>query len=142
MRNLGTGPVSRLRIKTRLGWGDETCGAFLVPSPIDGARLRVIASAGGGWDHVSVSRPKRCPNWPEMDHVKRLFFDDSEVVVQFHVPAADHVNLAEFCLHLWRPQDVDVPRPPSWMVGPVPGQTVEESLGAGRTALAGQVGAE
>lgn len=35
--------------------GDDTCGVFVVPSPISG-ELRVIASADDEWEHVSVSR--------------------------------------------------------------------------------------
>src|SRR5690606_20343251 len=85
------------------GVGDETCGAFLVPSPIDQKPMRVIASANGGWDHVSVSRQHRCPNWPEMEHVKRLFFKDDETAMQLHVPPSDHISHHPHCLHLWRP---------------------------------------
>jgi len=98
--------------------GDETCGAFLVPSPTDQAFMRVIASSGEGWDHVSVSRRNRCPNWAEMEHVKRLFFKEDETAMQLHVPPSDHVNCHPYCLHLWRPQMVPIPRPPAAMVGP------------------------
>jgi hypothetical protein len=101
------------------GIGDDTCGAFLVPSPIDKAPMRVIASSEEGWDHVSVSRANRCPNWAEMEHVKRLFFKDDETAVQYHVPPSDHINCHPHCLHLWRSQTVEFPRPPAWMVGPV-----------------------
>lgn len=95
------------------GWlGDETCGMFVVPSPIDGAPMKVVASSGEGWDHVSVSRKNRCPNWPEMDHVKRMFFKDDEVAIQLHVPPRDHINQHNYCLHLWRPQLKDIPMPP------------------------------
>lgn len=99
--------------------GDETCGVFEVPSPIDGAPMMIIASSGGGWEHVSVSRRNRCPNWPEMSHVKGLFFRNSETVVEYHVPSSDHVNDHPNCLHLWRPTSVELPRPPGWMVGGV-----------------------
>lgn len=98
------------------GVGDETCGAFIIPSPIDRAPMRVIASSGEGWDHVSVSRANRCPNWIEMQHVRRLFFRDDETVMQLHPPIADHINVAVNCLHLWRPQHAEIPRPPAWMV--------------------------
>lgn len=98
--------------------GDETCGMFHVPSPIDRAPIRVIASSGEGWDHVSVSRQTRCPNWPEMEHIKRLFFKDDETAMQLHVPPSDHINCHPFCLHLWRPHGVEIPRPPAYMVGP------------------------
>lgn len=71
MRNLHERSANRFRIyHPQLGIGDETCGSFVVPSPIDGADMRVIASTGEGWDHVSVSRTKRCPNWPELEFVR------------------------------------------------------------------------
>lgn len=101
------------------GAGDETCGAFLVPSPTDHALIRVIASSGEGWDHVSASRPNRCPNWTEMEHVKRLFFKEDETAMQLHVPPSDHVNCHPYCLHIWRPLGAEIPRPPAYMVGPV-----------------------
>lgn len=100
------------------GWaGDETCGAFAVPSPIDRQPLCVIASNNEGWDHVSVSRKNRCPNWPEMCHVKSLFFRDDETAMQLHVPTSDHINNHPHCLHLWRPHDAEIPRPPGIFVG-------------------------
>lgn len=101
------------------GSGDETCGLFRIPSPIDRRLMVVIASSGMGWDHVSVSRQNRCPNWPEMDYVKDLFFRDDETVMQLHVPRSEHVNFHPHCLHLWRPVDGDIPRPPAYLVGPV-----------------------
>lgn len=101
------------------GIGDDTCGVFDVPSPIDGNVMRVIASSGGGWEHVSVSRKNRCPNWPEMSRIRDLFFRDDETVVEYHVPKSDHVSVHDYCLHLWRPTTVEMPRPPKWMVGGV-----------------------
>lgn len=80
----------------------ERYGAFVVLHR--GKRLRVIVSAGGGWDHVSVSCADRCPTWDEMSYVKRLFFYPQETVMQLHVPERQHINCHPFCLHLWRPQ--------------------------------------
>ena len=96
--------------------GDETCGAFMVPSPIDRQPLVIVASSGGGWDHVSVSRKNRVPNWAEMEHIARLFFRDDETAVQFHVPPSDHINVHDHCLHWWRSQDAPFPRPPGIFV--------------------------
>jgi hypothetical protein len=53
-----------------------------------------------------------------MEHVKRLFFKDDETAMQLHVPPSDHLSLHPYCLHLWRPQDREIPRPPSIMVAP------------------------
>jgi hypothetical protein len=86
-------------------------GAFLVPYPKTGASLRVIASNGDGWDHVSVSLEHRCPNWHEMDFIKRLFFAEDEWAMQLHPPPAKHINLHPYVLHLWRPQHETIPLP-------------------------------
>ena len=97
--------------------GDHGCGVFRIPSPIDSGALVVVASDGDGWDHISVSRANRCPNWPEMERIRRLFFRDEETVMQLHVPTSQHINVHPNCLHLWRPQNVEIPKPPGWMVG-------------------------
>lgn len=96
--------------------GDETCGAFQVPSPVNGEPLQIVASAGLGWDHVSVSKRRRTPTWGEMEHVKRLFFRPDEVAMQLHVPEAEHINLHPNCLHLWRSQTHEIPLPMNIMV--------------------------
>ena len=80
-------------------------------------RLRIVVSWDGGWDHVSVSHPTRCPTWEEMSYLARHFWPD-KAAMQLHVPASDHINCHPFCLHLWCPQQAEIPRPPSWMVGP------------------------
>jgi len=101
--------------------GDKDCGRFFIPSTVLSTPMCVIAcggAAGEGWDHVSVSLQYRCPIWAEMEKVKRMFFEDDETVMQLHVPVADHINFNPFVLHLWRPQNVEIPRPPGWMVGP------------------------
>lgn len=97
--------------------GDETCGMFIVPSPVDRGPIKIVASSGDGWDHVSASRANRCPNWAEMEFVKNLFFGTEETVMQLHVPRTDHVNVHPYCLHLWMPHERSIPRPPGWMVG-------------------------
>ena len=54
MRNLTFAPIGARRDKSLAvikhfgSTGDHTCGVFHVPSPIDGAPLRCIASAGSG----------------------------------------------------------------------------------------------
>ena len=107
------------RIKEFFGsYGDHTCGIFNIPSIIDKAGLKVIAASSDGWDHVSVSRKNRCPNWPEMDQIKRLFFHPRETVVQFHVPEDKHISFHPFTLHLWRSWSQIYDLPPSEWVGP------------------------
>jgi hypothetical protein len=79
----------------------------------------VIASDGLLWEHVSVSiyGEDRTPTWAEMCFVKSLFWDDGDCVMQLHPPSNEYINNHSFCLHLWRPTHVDIPMPPSIMVG-------------------------
>lgn len=92
-------------------------GAFFVPCRPGKPRFTVIASDQLGWDHVSVSLPDRCPVWAEMCKIKELFWDDEDAVMQLHPPKSDWVNNHDTCLHLWRPQVIAIPLPPSIMVG-------------------------
>jgi hypothetical protein len=62
------------------------------------------AEGVGDWEHVSVSRRSRCPEWHEMARVKQMFWDKTETVLQFHPPESEYVNLHPFCLHLWKPR--------------------------------------
>src|SRR6187399_954476 len=109
--------------------GDDGCGVFMVPSiHRERGMLRVVASDGDGWDHVSVSREDRTPTWEEMEQIFRLFFQSTETAFQLHVPAPDHINAHPYCLHLWRPHDVAIPRPDADMVGPAGVTLVEGSV--------------
>ncbi|MDE1904982.1 MAG: hypothetical protein KGH75_00845 [Rhodospirillales bacterium] len=110
--------LSHCRVR-QSDWPDDLFqGAFALQGPC-GAALLVLATTGGGWDHVSVSLRNRCPNWQEMEFVKRLFFREQETAMQLHVPPDDHISFHPYCLHLWRPNDGrEIPRPPPEMVGP------------------------
>ena len=104
-------------------------GAFKVK--FESYELRIIASDGMSWDHVSVSLPNRCPNWKEMSFVKDLFFDEDETVAQFHPKKSEYVNYHPYCLHLWRKQDEEFLLPPSIFVGPssaIQHQTLGENI--------------
>ncbi len=98
------------------GKGDDHNGIFVIPLK-HGQRVRVIASNGMGWEHVSVSRQDRPPLWDEMCQVKALFWDDEDCVIQYHPPRSEYVNNHPNCLHLWRPIGVTLPMPDSLLVG-------------------------
>ena len=72
----------------------------------------VIASWGGGWEHVSVCPANRTPDWTEMCAIKDMFWNDDEVVMQLHPAKSNYVNLMPNCLHLWRPIGQEIPVPP------------------------------
>jgi len=93
--------------------GDHENGVFRVPSPIDQQIMNIIASTSRTWEHVSISRRNRCPNWPEMSYIHRMFFKDDEPAMQLHVAGKDHINVVEYCLHLWRPTIETIPGVPA-----------------------------
>lgn len=92
--------------------GDHTCGAFLIPYPLTGVLLKVLASADAGWDHVSVSLSDRTPSWAEMSFIHRTFFKENEAAWEYHVPTDQHINIHPHVLHLWRKWYFKMPLPP------------------------------
>lgn len=107
-----TGPLA-----SNTSYGNN--GGFQIPASIGHKRASMfaIASDGEGWEHVSISTTHRPPTWGEMCFVKALFWDDEDCVIQFHPPRSDYVNNHPHCLHLWRPTEQQIPRPPSILVG-------------------------
>ena len=104
---------------------DIVDGWFLFEHPsMMELQILVIASNGSGWEHVSVSLKKgksqvaRCPRWSEMCFVKDQFWGKEDQVIQYHPKESEYVNFHPFVLHLWRPIGVEIPSPPSIMVGP------------------------
>lgn len=91
--------------------GDKGNGIFKIL--IYGIPFICIASNGGGWEHVSVSKTNRkIPTWEEMCKIKDMFFEEDETVVQYHPKKSEYVNRCECCLHLWRPLKEVLPTPP------------------------------
>ncbi len=79
----------------------------------------IFASDKMGWEHVSVyiiGNRKELPTWDEMCHIKDLFWDKTDTVIQYHPSEEDYVNNANV-LHLWSPTKEDIPTPPSVLIG-------------------------
>lgn len=105
-------------------------GAFIIPvrdNPKDS--YMIIASDGMGWEHVSVhvqvSKYKtgrlvydhdETPSWEEMCYIKGLFWDEDDLVVQYHPKKSDYVNNHENTLHLWRATGQEIIAPPIFLV--------------------------
>jgi hypothetical protein len=111
-------------------------GAFEIMGPC-GAVLRIIANdalepEADGWEHVSVSTKKRCPNWDEMCFVKDLFWEEEELVIQYHVPKSDHINNHPYVLHMWRDTLHPHPRMPGSRAVGLPDITQEEARELGK----------
>jgi len=109
----------KFRVRQGAMRSDERAGnnGMFVWRGLQGQRLHIIASDQMGWEHVSVSRTDRCPTWPEMCQVKDIFWDDTDTVIQYHPPKADYVSNHPYCLHMWRPIGIELPRPDAIFVG-------------------------
>lgn len=90
------------------------CGIFEIPLP---SKLTATVVADNGisdqqWEHISVSiwGTNRCLTWKEMCFIKDFFWKPEEIVIQYHPPKSDYVNIAENCLHLWKPK-FSIPTP-------------------------------
>ena len=94
----------------------------------DNYPVRVLASDGRGWQHVSVSirNSKKCPPWGVMCAVKELFWEPEDWVIQFHPAQSCYVNFHPGCLHLWKPVGQSFPVPDAIMVGPLQ-KTIDKS---------------
>ena len=114
-------PMEHLNIPKRFCSDDSYGFSGMFRFNMQGRMVRVIASDGGGWQHVSVSieRDKRTPTWEMMCVIKGLFWEDEDCVVQYHPPASVYVDFHPGCLHLWKPLLVDLPMPDPIMVGPM-----------------------
>ncbi len=81
--------------------GDYGCGVFKVF--VSGRSFYVIASDGGGWEHVSVTpcntKRKTCPTWEEMCVIKDMFFKPEECVVEYHPAKSEYVSNRQIKSH-------------------------------------------
>lgn len=104
----------------RLKTGDGNNGAFILPPLIGKRKFFVIASDGLGWEHVSVrmeeGKRNKTPTWAEMCHIKDIFWDEIDTVIQYHPSKTDYVNTHPHTLHLWRPTEMLIPVPPLELV--------------------------
>lgn len=96
-------------------------GWILMERRLDGAAYRrfptgkciaVIASDaveqdGRRWVHLSMSHPDHLPTWREVVAVRNAFLGPETRCIQIVPPASSHVNIHEFCLHLWHCHDGD-----------------------------------
>ena len=108
---------------------DADGGRGLLRFPESGYAASVIWSNGLGWDHVSIAPLiyNRIPSWDDMSTLKDIFFQDEETVIEYHPPKSQYVNTMQNCLHLWRPQNAEIPLPPSILTGFRYGQSMQEA---------------
>lgn len=69
------------------------------------------------WEHLSISFKNKLPSWNCMQEMKEIFWEDEEVCFQLHPAKSEYINNHEYCLHIWKPLNVDIPLPPTILVG-------------------------
>lgn len=111
-----------LHITAKKGWKilDHNIDGIAFVLYHKGRKRTVIASWGGGWEHVSINDMKETPTWEEMCELKDIFWKEDESVVQYHPAKSEYVNNLEHCLHLWKPIEKysgALPIPDSLLVG-------------------------
>lgn len=85
--------------------------------PVSQKRYFTIFTSSMGWEHASVSQPNKTPSWEIMCRVKDIFWTEDECCIEYHPKKEDYINNHEHCLHIWKPIGVELPMPPSIMVG-------------------------
>lgn len=78
---------------------------------------RAIEDDGHIWLHVSMAHPHRMPTYEELADVKERFIGADKKAVMVFPPKSVHVNIHNFCLHLWHRMDGDSLPEFSGMIG-------------------------
>lgn len=94
----------------------ESAGFTMVSKLDDGMSFRkgslsVIYSIskeldGKEWLHVSLARPNKYPPYEEIKYVKNIFIGNSKAIMVFP-EAREHVNIHNYCMHLFTCLDDD-----------------------------------
>jgi hypothetical protein len=113
--------LNKVRLPLGQPWGSTPADGFngFFSLLINGLKIKVIASDGEGWRHVSVSidNSEMTPSWSVMCQVKDLFWEPEDWVVQFHPAQSQYVNNHPGVLHLWQCTKEKFPQPDRLMVG-------------------------
>ena len=128
-------PPNEYRLRTTMTYvgstdADGMNGAFSIPLNGFGHKLIANCIVSDGfdgeerprvpWEHVSAHILEfgrtRMPTWSEMCAIKDTFWNEDELVVQYHPPKSEYVNCHPHVLHLWKPTDQTIPTPPKLCV--------------------------
>lgn len=70
---------------------------------------KAIEQDGKEWTHVSFSRRSRMPSYQDMALVKAVFIGPDKDAVMVLPRRSKHVNIHEYCLHLFTTDDMPLP---------------------------------
>lgn len=78
--------------KAYLGTKSKSSGLLVMAS--------LLVLEDKAWYHVSCSRQDCLPSYADLKLVREHWFGD-RWAIQIFPPAPEHINIADFCLHLW-----------------------------------------
>ena len=110
---------SKLTIKTQLQTedGDVQIRAYY-NDPVSRKRYWCKFTKAQGWEHVTVAGVNhKVPDWDIMCKVKDIFWNEEECCIEYHPRKSQYINNNEYCLHIWRPLGVELPEPPTILLG-------------------------
>lgn len=59
------------------------------------------------WIHTSYSRRSRMPTYKDTQFIKKWFIGEDKKAIMVFPKKIEHVNIHEFCLHLWTCLEAD-----------------------------------
>lgn len=59
------------------------------------------------WIHTSYSRRSRIPSYNDTTFIKRQFIGNDKKAIAVYPSSDEHVNIHNYCLHLWHCLDDD-----------------------------------
>lgn len=107
----------KLNIKTQLTDGDDIQLRAYYTDPLTQKRYWCKFTRAMGWEHLTISGQNKVPDWNVMCKVKDIFWDDEECCIEYHPRKSQYVNNNETCLHIWKPIGVELPEPPTILLG-------------------------
>ena len=80
-----------------------------------GRMLIVLSSCGEEWETLEIRAhgKNKPPHRNEVETMRRFFFKDSELVVEYHYPPATHTRKSSLIIRLAHAVNQTIPTPPS-----------------------------
>lgn len=111
LRNVNNDKAIQLKLMLNTQYDKQSCVKF---------------TKAMGWEHLSVSFDDMLPDWNYMQEMKEMFWKDDEECFQLHPKKDNYINNHNYCLHIWKPLEQQIPIPPTILVGFRPGKEQED----------------
>lgn len=110
----------KLQILTKIENEEQIQIRAYYTDPVTRKRYWCKFTSALGWEHVAVSpQPQRgkTAEWDVMCKIKDIFWEEEECCIEYHPRKSQYVNNNETCLHIWKPLNIELPEPPTILLG-------------------------